>query len=145
MPLTFQLKAKSFVKGRKQSCEMQEKLKNMKNLFLDEYNNSDKDTTTTSTTTGRTATPRLQPAKRDQAQPAIARGNRFGFRQNVVRPTTGIMPKFSDFDSVNNNTSASVNEKRRSKSATAATRSNVTIAQPTVKTVNEEQSHTNAK
>lgn len=113
----------------------------MKNLFLDDYNNSDKE----SSTTGRSCTTRLQPAKRDQSQPANARGNRFGFRQNVVRPAaSGITPKFNEFDNVNNNYT-SVSDKRRSKSATAATRSNVIIAQPTVKTVSEEQSHTNAK
>ena len=94
-------------------------------------------------TTGRSSATRLQPAKRDQSQLSNARGNRFGFRQNVIRPTTGIMPKLNEFDNVNNNTS--VNDKRRSKSATAMTRSNVTFAQPTVKTVNEEQSHTDAK
>lgn len=111
----------------------------MRNLFLDDYN-SDKE----SSTTGRPPATRLQPAKRDQSQPANARGNRFGFRQNVIRPTTGITPKFNEFDdNVNNNTSA--NDKRRSKSATAVVRSHVTIAQPTVKTVNEEQPHANAK
>lgn len=147
---TFQLKAKKEIhrareRKRKERIrvKMQEKIKNMKNLLLDEYNNIDKETSTT----GRTATPRLQAPKRDQAQTTPnVRGNRFGFRQNVVRPATGIMPKFNDFDSVNNNNLASsVNDKRRSKSATAATRTNVTIAQPTVKTVNEEQLHTNAK
>lgn len=113
----------------------------MNNLFLEDYQHSDKETS--STTTGRSAT-RLQPAKRDLSQPPAARGNRFGFRQNVVRPTTGITPKFNDFDNVNNN-SPSVNDKRRSRSATAAARTSVTIAQPTVKTVNEEQPHTNAE
>lgn len=113
----------------------------MKTLFLDDYNNSDKEIATT----GRSATPRLQPPKRDQAQPANARGNRFGFRQNnIVRPAGGIMPKFNDFDNLNNN-NTTVNDKRRSRSATAGVRSHVTIAQPTVKTVSEEQSHTNAQ
>lgn len=113
----------------------------MKTLFLDDYNNSDKETTTT----GRSVTPRLQPPKRDQAQPANARSNRFGFRQNIVRPAGGIMPKFNDFDNLNNNNNnTTMNDKRRSRSATAGVRSHVTIAQPTVKTVDEEQSHTNA-
>lgn len=114
----------------------------MKNLFLAEQNNnSDKETT------GRT-TPRLQPPKRDQHQPTYARGNRFGFRQNVVRPTAaGITPKFTEYDNANNNITSALtdNDKRRSRSATAPLRSNVYIAQPTVKTVSQEQSHTNAK
>lgn len=111
----------------------------MENLFLEheEHNNGDKESAT-----GRT-TPRLQPPKRDQAQPAFARGNRFGFRQNVVRPAaTGITPRFSDFDKVNNNSNPIDN--RRSRSATAAGRS-VTIAQPAVRTVNEEKFSANAK
>lgn len=114
----------------------------MKYLFLGEQK-SDKETT------GRT-TPRLQPPKRDQTQAttaAVARGNRFGFRQNVVRPATGITPKFNEYDNENNNniTSSSDNDKRRSKSASATSRSNVVVAQqPSVKTVNEERSHTNA-
>jgi hypothetical protein len=110
-----------------------------RNLFLD-INNSDKETAAT----GRT-TPRLQPPKRDQTQVATyARGNRFGFRQNVVRPASGIQPKFNDFDAVNNNGELD-NDKRRSKSATAPTqRSSVAFAQPSVKTVSEEQSNTNA-
>lgn len=113
----------------------------MNELFLDEYNNSDKETSTT----GRSSSTRLQPAKRDLTQAANTRGNRFGFRQNVVRPAaTGIMPKFNEFDNVNNNTT-SVTDKRRSKSATAATRSNVTFAEPTVKTFGEEESHTTTK
>lgn len=109
-------------------------------LFLDEHNIGDKETTT-----GRT-TPRLQPAKRDQAQPANARGNRFGFRQNVVRPASGITPRFNEFDNANNNNTTAPldNDRRRSRSATAAVRSNFTIAQPTVKTVNEERSNANA-
>jgi len=78
-------------------------------------------------TTGRT-TPKLQPPKRDQSggTTAVGRGgNRFGFRQNVVRPTTsGITPKFNEFDSENNNNStAPVPASRRSKSATASARS----------------------
>lgn len=119
------------------SCEMKSK-----NLFL-ENNNSDKETSAT----GRT-TPRLQPAKRDQAA-ASARGNRFGFRQNVVRPASGIQPKFNEFDNVNNNGTAAMldNDKRRSKSATAPTqRSSVVFAEPISMTVNEEQSaYTNAR
>lgn len=115
----------------------------MKSLFLEEHNNGDKDTAT-----GRT-TPRLQPAKRDQAQPTNARGNRFGFRQNVVRPATGITPRFNEFDNANNNNTAAAaidNDKRRSRSATAAARSNFTMAQPSVKTVNEERPiNSNAK
>lgn len=115
---------------------------NMKYLFLDEQQEKygDKEAT------GRT-TPRLQPPKRDQTQAAtaVARGNRFGFRQNVVRPATGITPKYNEYDNVNNNvTASSENEKRRSKSASAP-RSSVSFAQPpTVKTANEERSHTNA-
>lgn len=121
----------------------------MNNLFLDENNRGDRETTT-----GRCGTTRLQPPKRDQAQPAlVARGNRFGFRQNVVRPAAvGVMPKFSEYDdSANNNTTAATaplldNVQRRSKSATATVRSHVMMAQPTVKTVSEEQrSHTNAR
>lgn len=117
------------------------KSNSMKPLFLEEHNNGDKETAT-----GRT-TPRLQPAKRDQAQAATARGNRFGFRQNVVRPATGITPRFNDFDNANNNSMAVPldNDRRRSRSATAAARSNFTMAQPTVKTVNEERSNANAK
>ena len=118
------------------------KTKNMnRNVFLENNNNSDKETSAT----GRT-TPRLQPPKRDQTQTATyARGNRFGFRQNVVRPASGITPKFNEFDNVNNNGTAAVldNDKRRSKSATAPTRSGVVFAEPIVKTVNEE--YTNAR
>jgi hypothetical protein len=118
----------------------------MSDLFLDENKRVERE----ATTTGRCNTTRLQPPKRDQAQPAlIARGNRFGFRQNVVRPAAvGIMPKFNEYDdSANNNTTAASaplldNVQRRSKSATAATRSHVMMAQPTVKTVSEERSHT---
>lgn len=118
---------------------MKTKLKK-RNLIL-EINNDDKDTTAT----GRT-TPRLQPPKRDQAQATTnARGNRFGFRQNVVRPVSGITPKFNDFDTVNNNTTLD-NDKRRSKSATAPTqRSSVVFAEPCVTAVSEEQSNTNAR
>lgn len=77
---------------------------------------------------GRT-TPRLQPSKRDQLIGVIVgRSNRFGFRQNIIRPaSTGIQPKFNEFDSINNNTNESL-DKRRSKSASA--RSRVTNAQP---------------
>lgn len=100
----------------------------MKDLFLDENNKE---------TTGRLTATRLQPPKRDQTQP-ISRGNRFGFRQNVVRPTTGgVMQRFSEFDNVNNNNSSNV--ERRSKSA--ATRTGVTITAPTIKPVE----HANAK
>lgn len=119
------------------------KSKNRKQtLFLE--NNNDKETTAT----GRT-TPRLQPPKRDQTQTtAYARGNRFGFRQNVVRPASGITPKFNEFDNVNNNGAAATvldNDKRRSKSATAPTqRSSVVFAHPIVKSVHEEQ-YTNAR
>lgn len=114
----------------------------MTNLFAGEQKTGDKETT------GRT-TPRLQPPKRDQTQPAMAaaRGNRFGFRQNVVRPATGITPKFNEYDNVNNNNTASDNDKRRSKSASAPTRfNNVAGQQPSsMKTVSEEpRSHTNA-
>lgn len=111
----------------------------MKYLFPGEQNNSEKETT------GRT-TPRLQPPKRDQAQTTFTRGNRFGFRQNVVRPTSGITPRLNEFDNVNNNNTTMDNDKRRSKSATAASRLNYAVAhQPSVKTVTEERSHANAK
>ena len=132
--------AKSGQKANKKSCEMKTKLKK-RNLIL-EINNDDKDTNAT----GRT-TPRLQPPKRDQAQATTyARGNRFGFRQNVVRPVSGITPKFNtDFDTVNNNTTLD-NDKRRSKSATAPTqRSSVVFAEPCVTAVSGEQSYTNAR
>lgn len=51
----------------------------------------------------RTISPaKLQPAKRDQA--LMGRSNRFGFRQNVVRPTSTIQPRISEYaDNVNNN------------------------------------------
>lgn len=120
------------------------KTENKQQILFLENNNSDKESAT-----GRT-TPRLQPPKRDQAQVATyARGNRFGFRQNVVRPaSSGIQPKFNEFDNVNNNGTAAAeldNDKRRSKSATAPTqRSSVVFAEPIVKTVNEEQ-YTNAR
>lgn len=108
----------------------------MKTLILDEHNDGDKETAT-----GRT-TPRLQPPKREQVQPA--RNNRFGFRQNTVRPTTGIAPKFSECDSFNNNNNLD-NDKRRSRSASAAPRSSVSFAQSTMKTVSEERAHTNTR
>lgn len=51
----------------------------------------------------RTISPaKLQPAKRDQA--LMGRSNRFGFRQNTVRPTSSIQPRISEYaDNVNNN------------------------------------------
>lgn len=71
----------------------------------------------------RTTSPaKLQPAKRDQHN--VGRSNRFGFRQNVVRPTSGITPKFNEYDNVNNNNAADsvdIDKQRRVKSATAAT------------------------
>ncbi|XP_070502044.1 serine-rich adhesin for platelets isoform X2 [Chironomus tepperi] len=80
--------------------------------------------------TARTTSPaKLQPAKRDQI--LVGRSNRFGFRQNVVRPTSGITPKFNEYDNVNNNNnnniSNTIDKQRRSKSATPTTqlRSNV--------------------
>lgn len=81
--------------------------------------------------TARTTSPaKLQPAKRDQM--LVGRSNRFGFRQNVVRPTSGITPKFNEYDNVNNNNNNSnitIDKQRRSKSATPTTttqlRSNV--------------------
>ncbi|KAL7048496.1 hypothetical protein ACKWTF_003365 [Chironomus riparius] len=78
--------------------------------------------------TARTTSPaKLQPAKRDQM--LVGRSNRFGFRQNVVRPTSGITPKFNEYDNVNNNNSNNtIDKQRRSKSATPTTtqlRSNV--------------------
>lgn len=114
----------------------------MTNLFTGEQKTGDKETT------GRT-TPRLQPPKRDQTQPAMAaaRGNRFGFRQNAVRPTTGIAPKYNEYDNVNNNNTTSDNDKPRSKSASAPTRFNVNAGQQqsSMKTVSEaSRSHTNA-
>jgi hypothetical protein len=84
--------------------------------------------------TGRT-TPKLQPAKRDQA--ALGRNNRFGFRQNVIRPVTNITPKYNEYDdSVNNNNSnnnnvcANDNDKRKLKSNIAAQRSKFLAQQP---------------
>jgi len=77
--------------------------------------------------TARTTSPaKLQPAKRDQM--LVGRSNRFGFRQNVVRPTSGITPKFNEYDNVNNNNNSNtIDKQRRSKSATTTTqlRSNV--------------------
>lgn len=58
----------------------------------------------------------------------VGRSNRFGFRQNVVRPTSGITPKFNEYDNVNNNNNSNtIDKQRRSKSATTTTqlRSNV--------------------
>ncbi|KAG5678349.1 hypothetical protein PVAND_008033 [Polypedilum vanderplanki] len=51
----------------------------------------------------RTTSPaKLQPAKRDQLY--TGKSNRFGFRQNVIRPSSAaITPKFNEFDNVNNN------------------------------------------
>lgn len=65
----------------------------------------------------RTISPaKLQPAKRDQA--LMGRSNRFGFRQNVVRPTSSIQPRISEYtDNVNNNN----NFTPRSKSAAQRT------------------------
>lgn len=87
------------------------------------------------------STPRLQPAKRDQITGAVSRSNRFGFRQNTVRPASvGLTPKINDFDNVNNNTSAAIADaadKRRSKSASATARTTISTLphnpQPPVK------------
>jgi hypothetical protein len=76
-----------------------------------------------------TSPAKLQPGKRDQLN--AGRSNRFGFRQNVVRPTTSaITPKFNEFDNVNNNSGVC-----RAKSASAATqlRSNCAAVQPELK------------
>ena len=65
----------------------------------------------------RTISPaRLQPAKRDQI--LVGRSNRFGFRQNVVRPASSIQPRISEFsvDNVNNNNNLQIS-KIRPKSA----------------------------
>ncbi|CAO1340147.1 unnamed protein product [Diamesa serratosioi] len=82
--------------------------------------------------TGR-STPRLQPPKRDQLVGGVINGrsNRFGFRQNTVRPASvGLTPKINDFDeNVLNNNDASVTDKRRSKSATARSNNSTTIQQ----------------
>lgn len=77
----------------------------------------------------RTISPaRLQPAKRDQV--TVGRSNRFGFRQNVVRPTSSIQPRISEYsDSVNNNTSVP-NDTVRSKSASVALQRTKFAAQP---------------
>lgn len=84
-------------------------------------------------TTGR-STPRLQPSKRDQISGVAGRSNRFGFRQNTVRPASvGLTPRFNDYDNVNNNSgntsitntnslSSNGSDKRRSKSASATSR-----------------------
>jgi hypothetical protein len=74
---------------------------------------------TTTNGENRTISPaKLQPAKRDQH--AVGRSNRFGFRQNVVRPTSSIQPRVSEFtDNVNNNNSSST--KIRATSAAATT------------------------
>jgi hypothetical protein len=78
----------------------------------------------------RTVSPaRLQPAKRDQV--AVGRSNRFGFRQNVVRPTSSsIQPRISEYsDSENNNITQAV-PAARSKSATTTSQRTINIAQP---------------
>lgn len=60
-----------------------------------------------------TSLAKLQPAKRDQL--SSGKSNRFGFRQNVIRPSSGaITPKYNEFDNVNNNN----NNVCRAKSAT---------------------------
>lgn len=66
----------------------------------------------------RTISPaKLQPAKRDQLLVG-GKSNRFGFRQNVVRPTSStIQPRLNEFgDNVNNNYKTTCNN-IRSKSA----------------------------
>lgn len=115
--------------------------------------------------TVRTTSPaKLQPAKRDQL--LVGRSNRFGFRQNVIRPTSGITPKFNEYDNVNNNNNNNtiVDKQRRSKSATTTTatqlRSNVntqstqkpeinslkTVTEETEqKTTKQNEQNTNAK
>lgn len=83
----------------------------------------------------------MQPAKRDQITGAVGRSNRFGFRQNTVRPASvGLTPKINEFDNdnVNNNNEATItDDKKRSKSASAASRATVTALpvnqQPPVK------------
>lgn len=88
--------------------------------------------------TVRTTSPaKLQPAKRDQL--LAGRSNRFGFRQNVVRPTSGITPKFNEYDNVNNN----VDKSRRAKSATVANQlrsSPQSSLKPDISSVNTEHS-----
>ena len=76
--------------------------------------------------TARTTSPaKLQPAKRDQLH--VGRSNRFGFRQNVVRPTSGITPKFNEYDNENNNNNNNINtvDKQRRSKPTTQLRSNV--------------------
>lgn len=70
----------------------------------------------------RTISPaRLQPAKRDQV--TVGRSNRFGFRQNVIRPTSSMQPRISEYsDNLNNNSQNA--DKIRSKSATLTNRTN---------------------
>lgn len=75
----------------------------------------------------RTISPaRLQPAKRDQV--TIGRSNRFGFRQNVIRPTSSIQPRISEYsDKLNNNNN--IQERSKSASVTTTQRTNIP-AQP---------------
>lgn len=89
----------------------------------------------------RTISPaRLQPAKRDQM--AARSSNRFGFRQNVVRPTSSIQPRISEYsDSLNNNTHAVPNDEvLRSKSASVTAQRTSIAAQA----ANLEQQQTDA-
>lgn len=79
----------------------------------------------------RTVSPaRLQPAKRDQL--AVGRSNRFGFRQNAVRPTSSFQPRIGEFsDNLNNNTTQAVQaDKNRAKSATVTSQRTNIPAQP---------------
>lgn len=80
----------------------------------------------------RTVSPaRLQPAKRDQL--AVGRSNRFGFRQNAIRPTSSIQPRISEFsDNLNNNNTvpAVPADKIRAKSATVTSQRTNIPAQP---------------
>lgn len=77
----------------------------------------------------RTVSPaRLQPAKRDQV--AVGRSNRFGFRQNTIRPASSIQPRISEYsDSLNNNNTVPA-DKIRSKSATVTAQRTIYAAQP---------------
>lgn len=78
----------------------------------------------------RTISPaKLQPAKRDQV--LVGRSNRFGFRQNTVRPTSStIQPRISEYDdNMNNNNNFTNANKLRSKSASNTVQRTNVLAQ----------------
>jgi hypothetical protein len=93
----------------------------------------------------RTVSPaRLQPAKRDQV--AVGRSNRFGFRQNVVRPTTSIQPRINEYsDNINNNNTQAVPaEKIRAKSASVTTQ-RTNIGDQLMSPIDENELNANTK